>query len=88
MTRPMANKPRAVVRANTLKKNIGINVKRLRDANQLSQLVVARSLGVSQPYLSALERGRFSMSAAHFLMLAEYFKVSPRVLYKEPVRTT
>jgi transcriptional regulator with XRE-family HTH domain len=60
----------------SLRTRIGAHVRKLRQENRWSQTRLATMLGISQNYLSLLERGRGSFTAEQFLIMLEHFNVS------------
>ena len=55
--------------------SVGTRVRELREARRWSQVDLARQLGLSQPQLSKIERGRGSFSAEDFLRILRLFNV-------------
>lgn len=65
-----------------LRKTLGRNVKRLRLGRQLNQVTLAKRVGVSQPYIVALEKGRENPTLNTLAKLAKAFKVPVADLLK------
>jgi transcriptional regulator with XRE-family HTH domain len=63
-------------RKTSLRSKIGAHVRKLRQENRWSKTRLANMLGISQNYLSLLERGRGSFTAEQFLIMLEHFNVS------------
>ncbi len=55
--------------------SIGVKVRSLRRARHWTQAELAHRLGISQPYLSQIERGAGSLSAEQFLTILRLFNV-------------
>lgn len=55
--------------------SIGQRLHELRVARRWSQVELAQQLGISQPYLSKVERGRASLTAETFLRVLRLFNV-------------
>ncbi|MDR4469105.1 MAG: helix-turn-helix domain-containing protein [Nitrospira sp.] len=56
-------------------KILGRNIKVLRDVRKLSQITLAKRVGVTQPYIVALEKGRENPTLATLEKLAKALKV-------------
>jgi|CXWL01.1.fsa_nt_gi transcriptional regulator with XRE-family HTH domain len=65
-----------------LRKMLGKNMKRLRLELKLNQATVAKRVGVTQPYIVALEKGRENPTLATLEKLAKALKVSVAELVK------
>ncbi|MBI5624148.1 MAG: helix-turn-helix transcriptional regulator [Elusimicrobia bacterium] len=59
----------------TLRFNIGAQIRKLRQKRRWSQTRLATLLGISQNYLSLLERGRGSFTAEQLLTILRHFNV-------------
>lgn len=71
---------------------LGVNVRRLRRKNHLSQTELGKRLGVSVFEVSKIERGAVNPSIEKIKQMAEIFHVTPMILIgkiylKEPVTT-
>lgn len=53
-----------------LRKEIGARIKKLRQSKELSQYVLAGSVGISQNYLSLVESGRYKISDILMMKIA------------------
>lgn len=65
-----------------MRKLVGRNFARLRSASGLTQEQVAERAGVSQQYISDLERGKRNPSVETLLKISEVFRVSHMELVK------
>lgn len=63
-------------------KILGRNIKVLRDVRKLSQITLAKRVGVTQPYIVALEKGRENPTLATLEKLAKALKVTVAELVK------
>lgn len=70
----------------TTESSIGAKVRELRAERRLTQRSLAGLLGITQGYLSQLERGKGSFSAEQLLVLLRHFNVS--VEYFAPARAS
>jgi transcriptional regulator with XRE-family HTH domain len=61
-----------------LRKHIGLKVRELRKKRSMSQDYLARLLGVSQAWLSYVERGEGSLTAEQFLEVLKIFNEVPQ----------
>lgn len=61
---------------------IGGNVRRLREQRSLSQIQLASAAGVTQGYLSRVERGLFDLKLTQAASLTEKLKISIEELFK------
>lgn len=60
-----------------LQRNVGRNLRRYRQRQQLSQEAFAEVLGVHRTYIGALERGERNLSLAVVERLAEQIDMPP-----------
>lgn len=67
---------------------IGSRLKELRRDRRMSQLTAAKALGMTQSWLSQLESGRRSVSAAAVVRFAELYGVTPADIYGAGPRET
>lgn len=65
-----------------MRKLVGRNFARLRSASGLTQEQVAERAGVSQQYISDLERGKRNPSVETLLKISDVFRVSHMELVK------
>lgn len=56
----------------TTARDLGAALKHFRTAAGITQLDAAEAMGIGQPYLSALERGKFGSSLTHALRLLRF----------------
>ena len=56
----------------TTARDLGAALKYFRAAAGVTQTDAAEAMGIGQPYLSSLERGRFGSSLTHALRLLRY----------------
>jgi transcriptional regulator with XRE-family HTH domain len=56
----------------TTARDLGAAVKHFRAAAGVTQVDAAEAMGIGQPYLSALERGKFGSSLTHALRLLRF----------------
>jgi transcriptional regulator with XRE-family HTH domain len=56
----------------TTARDLGAALKRFRSAAGVTQVEAAEAMGIGQPYLSALERGKFGRSLTHALRLLRF----------------
>ncbi len=59
-----------------MNKNLGHQIKAIRLAKNYMQRYVALKLGISQPYLSLIERNKVDVSDQHLKQLSGIFEVS------------
>jgi transcriptional regulator with XRE-family HTH domain len=57
-------------------KEIGENIRKLRESKKISQYAVAYTIGISQAAYSKIERGETEIKATHLYMIAGVFKIS------------
>jgi transcriptional regulator with XRE-family HTH domain len=57
----------------TTARDLGAALKHFRNAGGVLQVDAAEAMGVGQPYLSSLERGKFGSSLTHALRLLRLF---------------
>ncbi|MBK9949204.1 MAG: helix-turn-helix transcriptional regulator [Nitrospira sp.] len=62
--------------AYNIKVRIGKNIKALRERRKLSQVTLAKRVGVTQPYVVALEKGRENPTLTTLTKLAKALKVT------------
>ncbi|MBI5242784.1 MAG: helix-turn-helix transcriptional regulator [Elusimicrobia bacterium] len=70
----------------TLRSEIGARVRKLRQERRWSQTRLAALLGISQNYLSLLERGRGSFTAEQLLTILKHFNVP--IDYFSPIKNS
>ena len=56
----------------TAPRDLGAAIKHFRSASGVTQVDAAEAMGIGQPYLSSLERGKFGSSLAHALRLLRF----------------
>ena len=56
----------------TVPRDLGAAFKHFRSAAGVTQVEAAEAMGIGQPYLSALERGKFGSSLTHVLRLLRF----------------
>jgi transcriptional regulator with XRE-family HTH domain len=66
-----------------MRKLVGLNAARLRDAAGLTQEALAERAGMSQQYMSDLERGKLNRTIATLYELATALGVGPVELVRE-----
>lgn len=66
-----------------LRKEIGLKLKALREARQLSQVDLAKRLDISQAGLSLIERGQASLNTEDFLQVLRVFNVPTSHFYSD-----
>jgi transcriptional regulator with XRE-family HTH domain len=59
-----------------LAKMLGRKLKTLRSQRELSQATLAKQVGVTQPYIAALEKGRENPTLSTLAKLAKALKVT------------
>jgi transcriptional regulator with XRE-family HTH domain len=69
-----------------LKKAMAVNVRRTRNAKQLTQEELADRAGLSARYLGSIERGAVSASVSVLGQLAQALRVDPCELIRVPNR--
>ncbi|MCX2584648.1 helix-turn-helix domain-containing protein [Pedobacter sp. MR22-3] len=57
-------------------KQIGENIRNIREAKKISQYAVAYTIGISQAAYSKIERGETEMKASHLYMIAKVLDTS------------
>ncbi|MBI3297299.1 MAG: helix-turn-helix transcriptional regulator [Elusimicrobia bacterium] len=62
-------------KAQSLRSQIGARIRELRNERRWTQSQLAELLGISQNYLSVLERGQGSFTAEHLLTILKHFNV-------------
>jgi ribosome-binding protein aMBF1 (putative translation factor) len=65
------------------RESIGTNIRKARTAAGLSQRRLARRAGISDAYLSNVERGRRAVSSDFLVRIAYYLDVSVESLFSE-----
>jgi transcriptional regulator with XRE-family HTH domain len=68
----------------TTARDLGSALKHFRTAAGVRQADAAEAMGIGQPYLSALERGKFGSSLTHALRLVRFFGCEVVVRPREP----
>jgi transcriptional regulator with XRE-family HTH domain len=71
-----------------LRRAMAINVRRERNARNLSQEELAHRAGLSARYLGSIERARVSASVTVLGRLAKAFRIDPCDLLSKPQRGT
>jgi predicted XRE-type DNA-binding protein len=56
----------------TTARDLGASVKHFRTRAEVTQVAAAEAMGIGQPYLSALEGGKFGSSLTHALRLLRF----------------
>ena len=68
-----------------IRKLLGANVRRYRDAAELSQEAVAERMGVDRAYISAVERGAQNVTLILLWEISQALKVRPADLLDESI---
>ena len=68
----------------TTARDLGSSLKHFRTEAGLTQVNAAEVMGIGQPYLSSLERGRFGSSLTHALRLLRFVGCEVIVRRREP----
>jgi transcriptional regulator with XRE-family HTH domain len=68
----------------TTARDLGAALKHFRTAAGVTQVAAAEATGIGQPYLSSLERGKFSSSLTHALQLVRLVGCEVIVRPREP----
>ena len=68
----------------TLRKNFAANLRRLRQAAQLSQEELAHRADIDRTYVSSLERCQYSASLDMIEQLAAALAIEPHILLVKP----
>jgi transcriptional regulator with XRE-family HTH domain len=68
----------------TTTRDLGAALKHFRTAAGVTQADAAEAMGVGQPYLSSLERGKFGSSLTHALRLLRFVGCEVIVRTREP----
>jgi DNA-binding XRE family transcriptional regulator len=68
----------------TTARDLGAALKHFRIAGEVLQVDAAEAMGIGQPYLSSLERGKFGSSLTHALRLLRFFGCEVIVRPREP----
>jgi transcriptional regulator with XRE-family HTH domain len=68
----------------TTTRDLGAALKHFRTAADVTQADAAEAMGVGQPYLSSLERGKFGSSLTHALRLLRFVGCEVIVRTREP----
>lgn len=68
----------------TTARDLGAALKHFRTAAQVTQASAADAMGVGQPYLSALEGGKFGSSLTHALRLLRFVGCEVIVRPRQP----
>jgi transcriptional regulator with XRE-family HTH domain len=71
-----------------LTEHLGANLRRIRRERDFTQAQIAALARVSQPYISALERGLRPTRLDHVELLARALAVSPETLLAMPPRAS
>jgi len=64
--------------------DLGAALKHFRTAAGVTQVDAAEAMGIGQPYLSSLERGKFGSSLTHALRLVRFVGCEVIVRPREP----
>lgn len=64
--------------------NIGINIRRIRDKQQLSAEEFGKNIGVTRQTISRWEQGKGSIGVKDIVKIAEYYGVALSSLIKQP----
>lgn len=67
----------------TRKLKFGRNIKRLREASNISQSKFALMIGLSQTYLSGVENGHRNISFDNIIKIADGLDVHPAKLFED-----
>ena len=68
-----------------IRKLLGANARRYREASDLSQEAVAERMGVDRAYISAIERGAQNVTLTSLWEIAQALRVRPAALLDESV---
>ena len=68
-----------------IRKLLGANVRRYRDAADLSQEAVAERMGVDRAYISAVERGAQNVTLILLWQISQALQVRPADLLDESI---
>jgi transcriptional regulator with XRE-family HTH domain len=68
----------------TTARDLGAAVKHFRTEAGVTQVAAAEAMGIGQPYLSSLERGRFGSSLTHALRLLRFVGCEVVVRPRQP----
>jgi transcriptional regulator with XRE-family HTH domain len=68
----------------TTARDLGAALKHFRRAAEVTQVAAAEAMGIGQPYLSSLERGKFGSSLTHALRLLRFIGCEVIVRPREP----
>jgi transcriptional regulator with XRE-family HTH domain len=68
----------------TTARDLGAAMKHFRTVAGVTQADAAEALGIGQPYLSSLERGKFGSSLTHALRLLRFVGCEVTVRRREP----
>jgi transcriptional regulator with XRE-family HTH domain len=68
----------------TTPRDLGAAIKHFRTAADITQVAASEAMGVGQPYLSSLERGRFGSSLSHALRLLRFVGCEVIVRPRQP----
>ena len=64
-------------------KDFGINLARIRAANQLSAYELSLRLGKDASYIHKVENGKINISLKVILQIAELLEIEPKTLFDE-----
>jgi transcriptional regulator with XRE-family HTH domain len=68
----------------TTARDLGAALKHFRTGAGMTQVAAAEAMGIGQPYLSSLERGKFGSSLTHALRLLRFVGCEVIVKPREP----
>lgn len=71
-----------MLNSNNIKKNVGINLKKLRKAKNLTQENLAEILNMQTQSITFIETGRTFISSEVLANLCNYFDVEPSFFFK------
>lgn len=69
-----------------LQRNVGVNLRRYRQARNLSQEVFADVVGVHRTYMGGLERGERNLTLKSLERIADQLGLDPLQLLRKPRR--
>lgn len=64
-----------------IKKGVGKNLKRIRQAAKLSLRELDSELGIDYSHLSKMERGEFNITLETIAIFVKFYKIEPKELF-------